>query len=102
MENVIYFCKINEPYGCFSNFSHHSIYLEGTIWMTAEHYFQASKFIDDEKRYTIQMADSPMIAARLGRNRSSQLRPDWEEIKEYIMKSDGAKYTALDARDIRK
>jgi ribA/ribD-fused uncharacterized protein len=86
METVIKFYKVNESYGCFSNFSHHSIFLDGTTWRTVEHYFQANKFIDSEKRFAFQMAGSPRIAAQIGRDRSSQLRSDWEEIKVSVMR----------------
>ena len=86
MEPVIQFCKINAPYGCFSNFSPHAVIVDGTTWQTAEHYFQASKFIDSNVRYAIQMAPTPMIAAQIGRDRTNILRADWEEVKETIMR----------------
>ncbi len=35
------FREYEHPYGCFSNFSNHSIVMEGqTIWPTSEHWFQ--------------------------------------------------------------
>ena len=40
----ILFYKINEEYGCFSNFAHYDFELDGKKWMTSEHYFQAQKF----------------------------------------------------------
>jgi N-glycosidase YbiA len=86
MEKVIQFCKINEPYGCFSNFSPHAVFIDGTTWTTVEHYFQASKFIDSKLRFSIQMAKSPLMAARMGRDTSHDLRSDWEEIKESVMR----------------
>ncbi|MFM2063889.1 MAG: hypothetical protein RLZZ507_3560, partial [Cyanobacteriota bacterium] len=37
---TIYFYKVWQPYGCFSNFSPHPIEIEGVDWPTVEHYYQ--------------------------------------------------------------
>lgn len=50
---AIYFYKINEKYGCFSNFAHYDFELNGKRWMTSEHYFQAQKFFGTEYEETI-------------------------------------------------
>lgn len=42
---TIYFYKVWQPYGCFSNFSPHGIQIRGTYWPTVEHYYQAQKFV---------------------------------------------------------
>src|SRR6266545_384348 len=86
MANVIKFYRVTDPYGCFSNFSPHKVYLDGTTWPTTEHYFQAQKFLDYQYRWDILRAPSPMIAARMGRGRSKPLRSDWEQIKDDIMR----------------
>lgn len=83
--NVIKFYRINEPYGQFSNFSPHSIELNGRVWPTAEHYFQAQKFAGTDHEEAVRQAKSPMIAARMGRNRERPLRPDWESVKDKTM-----------------
>ena len=41
---AIYFYKVTDKYGCFSNFSPHTFNLEGKVWITSEHYFQSQKF----------------------------------------------------------
>ncbi|HEY9599124.1 MAG TPA: NADAR domain-containing protein [Cyanophyceae cyanobacterium] len=85
---TIYFYKLNEPYGCFSNFSPHSIEIEGLVWSTVEHYYQAQKFVgtEDEGLMTlIRNAKTPTEAAALGRDRTRKLRPDWEEVKLQVM-----------------
>jgi len=81
----IKFYKVNEPYGFFSNFSAHPIFIDGTIWNTVEHYFQASKFDDRSIKQKIQSLGSPMQAANEGRNKKNILREDWESMKENIM-----------------
>jgi N-glycosidase YbiA len=86
MNNVINFYKVNEPYGCFSNFSPHSILIDGVEWPTSEHYFQAQKFSDSSIQEKIRISKSPMEAALLGRRRDFPLRSDWEQIKDDVMR----------------
>jgi len=85
---TIYFYKVDEPYGCFSNFSPHPIELKGLSWPTVEHYYQAQKFVGtkDEKLISvIRDAATPMEAATIGRNPTHILRPDWEQTKVQVM-----------------
>lgn len=84
---AIYFYNVNEPYGCFSNFSPHGFELGGRYWRTSEHYFQAQKFAGTEHEELIRLKASPMIAARMGRSRSRPLRPDWEQVKDDVMRA---------------
>ncbi|MDB6066944.1 MAG: hypothetical protein JWR26_3152 [Pedosphaera sp.] len=86
MKTIIFY-RLNEPYGEFSNFSAHPIELEGRVWPTTEHFFQAQKFVDTEHEEAIRQAKSPMIAARMGRSRERPLRPDWETVKDDIMRA---------------
>jgi N-glycosidase YbiA len=83
---VIRFYGIGEEYGCFSNFSAHAIRLKGMMWATSEHYFQAQKFAGTEREQEVRFAKSPSVAARLGRSREHPLRPDWESVKDAIMR----------------
>jgi ribA/ribD-fused uncharacterized protein len=84
--NRICFYRLNEPYGEFSNFSPHPFELKGKAWPTTEHYFQAQKFAGTEHEEAVRQAKSPMIAARMGRSRERPLRPDWEAVKDDIMR----------------
>lgn len=84
--NTIKFYRINEPYGGFSNFSPHPFELKGVIWPTSEHYFQAQKFAGTEHEEAIRRTKSPMIAARMGRDRKRPLRKNWEQVKEQVMR----------------
>ena len=86
---TIYFYKVNEPYGCFSNFSPHEIYLQGTSWSTVEHYYQAQKFVGTIDAALVQMiytAQTPEEAAALGRDRTRLVRPEWEQVKTEVMR----------------
>jgi ribA/ribD-fused uncharacterized protein len=84
---IIYFYSaLEEPYGCFSNFSSHGFALDGVWWPTSEHYFQAQKFAGTPYADQIRQTKSPMIAARLGRSRKYPLRSDWLDVKDAIMR----------------
>ncbi len=83
---AIYFYTINEKYGCFSNFSPHGFELDGVYWPTSEHYFQAQKFAGTPHAEQIRLVKKPKDAATMGRDRSRPLRPDWEQVKDEVMK----------------
>jgi N-glycosidase YbiA len=82
----IKFYKLKDMYGCFSNFSRHSFELDGRIWKTSEHYFQAQKYVNTPRFEQIADAETPRIAADLGRDRSIPLRHDWEQVKDDMMR----------------
>lgn len=83
---TIRFYKVNDKYGCFSNFSKHGFELDGKYWPTSEHYFQAQKFVGSIYEEEIRVVESPMDAANMGRDRDKPLRSDWEEVKDEVMK----------------
>jgi N-glycosidase YbiA len=80
------FYSVTDEFGDFSNFAAYPITLDGEVWPTAEHYFQAQKFEDRAHRRRIRNAKSPMVAARLGRDRKQKLRRDWESVKVEVMR----------------
>jgi N-glycosidase YbiA len=82
---AVYFYSTKDPFGEFSNFSRHPIEIDGLLWPTSEHYFQAQKFDDRDYQERIRTTPSAMIAARLGRSRKVPIRADWEEIKDDTM-----------------
>jgi len=86
---TIYFYKVNEPYGCFSNFSPHWVQLKEQFWSTTEHYYQAQKFVGTQYEFlvlAIQQAKSPEEAAALGRDPNHRVRPDWQQVKNQVMR----------------
>jgi ribA/ribD-fused uncharacterized protein len=82
---VIWFYRENDAYGFLSNFALHPITLEGRVWPTSEHYFQAQKFLDETLRESIRNAPSAKSAALLGHDRTKPLRGDWEAVKDEVM-----------------
>jgi N-glycosidase YbiA len=87
MPAVIRFYRVSDDHGCFSNFAPYPIHLDGKVWPTSEHYFQAQKFKEEAHQEQIRQTQSPMIAARMGRDRKKPLRPDWEAVKDQVMRS---------------
>lgn len=81
---TIYFYQ--EKIKTFSNFSHHSFWLDDHEWKTSEHYFQAQKFVNTEHFNTIKSAKTPLCARILGRSRKFPIREDWEEVKDDVMR----------------
>ncbi|MFE6050567.1 NADAR family protein [Kitasatospora sp. NPDC056446] len=84
---TIYFYGADEvPYGCFSNFSAHALELDGHLWPTSEHYYQAQKFTGTRHADLIRRARTPLRAAELGRDPARPLRRDWERVKDDVMR----------------
>lgn len=82
---AIYFYKQYGPLGYLANYSDHGFYKDGKYWPTAEHYFQAQKFFDENIKERIRFAETPKEASTIGRDRNLPLRSDWEEVKQDIM-----------------
>ncbi len=83
---ISFYSQREKPYGCFSNFSAHGFELDGAWWPTSEHYFQAQKFAGTPHADEVRQARTPKRAAEMGRQRSRPLRPDWEEVKDDVMR----------------
>jgi len=86
MTEPIKFYSTADEYGEFSNFAAFQIKIGKKTWPTTEHYFQAMKFKDKSEQEKIQKASSPMLAARMGRDRKRTLRRDWESAKVNVMR----------------
>lgn len=82
----ILFYLTDQPYGEFSNFSRHPIELDGAIWPTSEHYFQAQKFAGTPYAEEVRAQPTPMQAAQMGRRRDLPFRGDWGTLKDDVMR----------------
>lgn len=76
--------RFENEFEFLSNFSKSEIALDGIIYPTVEHFFQAMKTKDPIQRAEIAAAPTPGKAKRLGRQ--VQLRSDWEEVKVDVMR----------------
>lgn len=91
-DNFVKFWGANNTHGVFSNFSAHPIFVNGKMWKTNEHFYQAQKFAGTEAEEIIRSLKTPSQAFYESRNPKHQLRADWEAVKEQVM------YTGLKAK----
>lgn len=92
MSDPIRFYRVGDDYGEFSNFAPFPIEVDGKVWPTSEHYFQAQKFAGTEHEEELRTTPSPMEVATKGRDRARPLRPDWDEVRDEVM------FRALEAK----
>lgn len=85
METINFYAQY-DPYGYFSNFSHHPVEIDGKIWPTTEHYYQAMKFSDESYQEEIREADRPGKSKRLGNVRHPSFKSNWNEIMDDVMR----------------
>lgn len=77
MPITIFFYDPRDPYGFMSNFSRHPIEIEGEIWSTSEHFFQAMKSEEPQVQGIIRRLPTPGRAKNYAH--TIALRPDWEK-----------------------
>ena len=80
------FYRVGDVYGEFSNFAAYPIVLDGVVWPTSEHYFQAQKFADPQIAEQIRRSPSAGDAAGIGRRRDLPLRPGWSAARVSVMR----------------
>lgn len=79
--------------------------MQDIYWSTVEHYYQAQKFVGTSDAVIIPLiynAETPELAASLGRDPTHQIRLDWEEVKTQVMREAVLKkfLTHTDIREI--
>jgi len=106
---ILYFARDRAQFGFLSHFHPSPIDLDGEVWPTVEHYYQAQKSFNPAYRAAIRAAATPGLAKRLAANPGQQgsagrkswfvgagenPRPDWGDAKLDIMRrADFAKFT---------
>jgi N-glycosidase YbiA len=86
--NQINFYTTKSEFGFLTNFARHPLLAFGRMWMTSEHAYQAQKFagMKQEDYDAVHSAINPMAAAIVGRDTNRACRPDWDEIKDDVMR----------------
>lgn len=82
--DVIRFYRVKEAYGEFSNFARYPVHMDGKIWPTSEHYYQAQKYAGTELEEKVRNAKNAWYAAKFGRE-LGPLPDNWENKKVDIM-----------------
>ena len=70
-------------YRFLSNFWPCLVALDGTLYPSVEHAYQAAKTLDPEERASVRNADGPYKAKKAGR--AVILREDWGDVKLDVM-----------------
>ncbi len=87
MTSEIIFCKLNEPYGEFSNFYPSSMTIDGKKYKTVEHYYQSMKFKDTEFEDIVRTQLSPMKCKKMAYDPPGAkfFIGNWDDIKIDVM-----------------
>jgi ribA/ribD-fused uncharacterized protein len=75
--------RFRGPYFFLSNFYYVHVFLDGELYPSVEHAYQAAKTMDQEARLKIRNASSPSAAKHLGQKVNK--RRDWEAVKVDVM-----------------
>jgi ribA/ribD-fused uncharacterized protein len=70
-----------------TTYSRCPIIIDGTVWATCEHYFEAAKFPETHHAQLMRHASTPIRATSLGRTRTETLRADWASVRVHIMRT---------------
>jgi hypothetical protein len=97
----IRFYHRTDPYYEFTNFYSHPITIDGAIWPTSEHYFQAQKFVKTPRLMAVictgRMSCSDVFA--FARANEVHKRADWETlVRPGVMVKDDIMWKVLDAK----
>ncbi|GJE95794.1 NADAR family protein [Phanerochaete sordida] len=76
-QEPIYFYDEKLPYSAFANFAEYPVEHKGTEYATAEHLFQALKFLDAHPALAKHIRAQP--TARAAVRAAMRLRPEWRE-----------------------
>lgn len=71
-------------YSFLSNFSAARVELDGRVYLTVEHAYQAAKTDDPQERLLVERSGTAGRAKQAGRRVT--LRPDWDQVKVAIMR----------------
>src|SRR5579872_3021812 len=87
---IIYFYDSMDPYYEFTNFyrPENGVTIDGKVWPTTEHYYQATKFTDTALQEAVRILSSPRDAFNFTRDvkNRSHVRADWDNVKLDVMR----------------
>lgn len=76
-ENAVLVAR-QDPYEPLGSYSPHGFDLDGLHWLSAEHYYQATKYAPGDYFERIRAAANPTEASRLGEARFRRRLRDWK------------------------
>ncbi len=85
-QTTVDFDAKTKNYKEFSSYFPVKLNMDGKVWPTVEHYFQAQKFTENpEYQEQIRLAKTPAAAKKMGATKDFKTRPDWMNIRNQIM-----------------
>ena len=72
-------------YRWLSNFSEHPFTVDGVVYLTAEHFYQSRKTINEMERFAVIEQPTPGRAKREGKKVT--LRTDWDIVRNQVMRN---------------
>jgi len=84
---TIYFSKLKDPYGEFSNFYPVSLEINGKNYSSVENFYQSQKFAGTEWEEYIRMKLTAILAKEAAWKEELRpyIRKNWNEKKDFIM-----------------
>jgi len=84
---TIKFNSRSETHAELSSFYVAPFTLDGEVWDTVEHYYQAQKFLPHDPEWAEQIRRAPRAGAakRMSTSPEHTVRDDWDEVKEAAM-----------------
>jgi len=83
-KDALYF-SMDDSSELLSRCSEHSFELDGHVWQTVEHYYQALKFENPDYQGRIANALNSKAARKLGRARFKRKRSDFKQVRDTLM-----------------
>ena len=83
-DQVIYLNRADVEHP-LSSWSAYPFELDGAVWPTVEHYYQAMKFEDPELREAVRKAPDAAAAQQLAKRHRRRQRKDWPQLKRTMM-----------------
>ncbi len=84
MKGILFSFECNQ-YKEFSSFYPAPTLIDGQLWPTVEHYYQAMKTLDPYEREYIRLRPTAWQAKAAGQR--TRLRPDWLSVRDQVMKT---------------
>jgi N-glycosidase YbiA len=83
---AIYFYESDKPYFEFTNFARYPIDLDGKVWPTSEHYYQAQKFTQHPAlQEQIRKTNAPRDIFNLAQQNKASVDADWQKKSVSVM-----------------
>ena len=90
----------SKRYRQFSNFANFPVLIDGVVWPTTEHFYQAQKFEEPERQARIRELPVAAAAKRYATKHKAKIRMDWDTRKDAVMeRALQAKFTQHDSSD---